>query len=239
MARGWAGSNSFFDASAQWQKPAREPGRWPLVRKRHPLQLGFCFFLLLLPAFVHAQTDARALVQEVQTASYPELKDARIEVKTFRGESDYFQSRFSFGRFLTGRRMRYVVYVNPAIYDKNCPAAARRAIVAHELAHILYYRQRNRLQLLGLARLAGANFTAKFERGADLEALARGYGEGLKQYRVWLYQNIPPRKLAAKRRDYFSPEEIDALLSALQTRPALLDYWRKHPPRKLAEIRKS
>ena len=211
----------------------------PAANSRQLICLCLLAFVSSLPTLARAQTDARALVQEVQTASYPELKDARIEVKTFRSESDYFQSRFSFGRFFTGRQMRYIIFVNPAVYDKNCPDAALRAIVAHELAHILYYRQRNRLELFGLARLAGAGFTARFERGADLEALARGYGDGLKQYRAWLYQNIPSSKLAAKRRDYFSPEEIDALTAALQTRPALLDYWRKHPPCNLEKIRKS
>lgn len=206
------------------------------------LQLRFLLWLTLVfsVAPARAQTPAaeraRLLIREIQAASYPELKDARIEVKTFRSDSDYFQSRFSFGRFFTGRRMRYTVYVNPQVYAKNCPETALRAIVAHELAHIRYYRQRNRFELVGLAQLAGKGFTARFERGADLEALARGYGEGLKQYRQWLYQNIPARKTAEKRRNYFSPEEIDALTTALQTQPSLLEYWRKHPPRNLAEI---
>ena len=36
--------------------------------------------------------------------------------------------------------------------------------------------------------------------------------------------------------NYFSPEEIDAILSATQARPELLAYWLKHVPRNLKEI---
>ena len=192
---------------------------------------------LIFASLIQAQTvtkpvaRTRALAQEVQTAAYPELSGARIEIKTFGSDSDYFQSRFAFGRFFMLRRMRYVIYVNPLVYERGCPEAALRAIIAHELAHVLYYRRRNRLQLFGLTRLASKSFTARFERGADLEAIAHGYGAGLKEYRLWLYRNIPPNKLAEKRRNYFSPEEIDAMLS----RP-VWDCWRKNIPRGLAEI---
>ena len=51
-----------------------------------------------------------------------------------------------------------------------------------------------------------------------LDALARDYGAGLKIYRAWLYEHIPARKLADKHRDYFSPEEIDAILAATARR---------------------
>ncbi len=195
-----------------------------LTQRRRPLtgpsiaKLWLCLWLSLgFVSVAQAQTAAtertRALAREVQTASYPELSGVNIDLKEFRSDSDYFQSRFNFGRFFTGRKMRYVIYVNPLVYERGCPEAALRAIIAHELAHVLYYRRRNRLQLFGLARLAGKDFTARFERGADLEALTRGYGTGLKEYRLWLYRNIPPRKLPEKRRNYFSPEEIDALIS--------------------------
>jgi hypothetical protein len=94
----------------------------------------------------------------------------------------------------------------------------------------------NRVRLLGLARLASKGFTARFERWADLVAIARGYGEGLKEYRRWLYQNVPARNLKEKKRDYFSPEEIDAILSEEQKRPGRITYWLKHVPGNLGEI---
>lgn len=84
--------------------------------------------------------------------------------------------------------------------------------------------------------LQSKSFTASFERGADLQAIKRGYGAGLKEYRTWLYQNIPAKQIAAKKRNYFSPEEIDLILKATQKKPQLFDFWRKNIPRNAAEI---
>jgi hypothetical protein len=110
------------------------------------------------------------------------------------------------------------------------------AIVAHELSHVAYLKKRNRLRLLAMVRLLCRGFARTFERRADLEAVSRGYGPGLKAYRQWLYQHIPPNSLVEKRRNYFSPEEIDFMLLSLRRCPSLLDAWIKKPPRGLQEI---
>jgi hypothetical protein len=55
-------------------------------------------------------------------------------------------------------------------------------------------------------------------------------------YRTWLYDHIPLNKLAEKRRDYFSPEEIDAIVTAAAQNPDLFDYWLHHVPMDLADI---
>jgi Zn-dependent protease with chaperone function len=179
---------------------------------------------------------ASLLLNEIKAASYPELRGADFQVKLFESQSDYFRARFAVPHFLTGRRMRYIVFVNAAVFTRRAPEEGVRAILAHELAHVLYFKGRNRLQLLGLVRLASKGFTARFERWADLQAIARGYGEGLKAYRKWLYQNIPAKNVREKKRDYFSPEEVDAIVSAAQRRPELLAYWLGHVPRNLKEI---
>lgn len=178
------------------------------------------------------------IVREIVEKSYPELSKARIKIKTFDSRADYFRSRFSFSRFLTFRRLNYLILVNLRIFGKTAPPdEAVRAIIAHELAHIVYYERHNRFELLGLIGLLTNSRAARFERGADLEAIRRGYGAGLKEYRRWLYQNIPTRNLHAKKRDYFSPEEIDLITDATGEKPALFDFWRKNIPRNLNEIR--
>lgn len=199
------------------------------------------FLVFLLVTNFYAQSDSipkiQKIVNEVVAKSYPELKNKKIEVQTFQSESDYFQSRFSFGKTLTLQKMRYIIFVNPKIFDKNAPENGIRSIIAHELAHVLYYSQRNRVELLGLIRLSSKGFTQKFERGADLEAIARGYGEGLKDYRIWLYQNIPANKIDEKKRNYFSTEEIDLILEILIQKPEIMEKWKKNPPRNLKEIK--
>jgi hypothetical protein len=178
---------------------------------------------------------ARVLVNEIIAASYPELKSTAIRIKLFESKSDYFKARFGVPQFFLGP-MQYLVFVNPRVFKRSAPDEGVRAIVAHELGHVLYFKTRNRLKLLGLVRLASKTSTHRFERWADLQAISRGYGEGLKEYRQWLYKNIPASKLAAKRLTYFSPDEIDAILFASRARPDLLGYWLKNVPLNLNQI---
>jgi hypothetical protein len=177
----------------------------------------------------------RLLIEEIRAASFPELKDAIIKVELLRSDADFFRTRFSLPHFFMGRRMRFLLKVNPRVFELGAPDTAVRAIIAHELAHVVYY-QRKRLCLLGLTRLASKKFTARFERWTDLQAISRGYGEGLQEYRRWLYQHVPARKLREKQRNYFSPEEIAAIQAGLQRRAELLAHWLKKVPLSLMEI---
>jgi len=182
-----------------------------------------------------AVNRSRALVDEIIAASYPELKGADIRIKPFRSRSDYFKARFGFPQYFFSR-MRYLVFANPRVFELRAPEAGVRAIIAHELGHILYFKRRNRVRLMGLMRLTSKRFSAEFERWADLKAISLGYGEGLKEYRRWLYRNVSASKLAEKQRNYFSPEEIDAILTASRRRPELIDYWLKRVPLSLDQI---
>lgn len=182
-----------------------------------------------------AVNRTRVLVDQVIAASYPELKGAAIRIRPFRSGSDYFKARFGFPQYFFAR-MRYLVFVNPRAFPLQVPEAGVRAIIAHELAHVVYFEKRKRVRLLGLVRLPSKQFTARFERSADIKAIALGYGEGLKEYRRWLYSNVPASRLAEKQRNYFSPDEIDAILSASRKRPELLEYWQKHVPLSLNQI---
>ena len=190
------------------------------------------FIILAFVANLTAQTDAiqktQKIINEVIEKSFPELKTKKVEVKTFQSESDYFRARFSYAKYLTFQKMRYIVLVNPKVFDKNSPTNGIRAILAHELAHVLYFVERNRFELLGLASLSSKSFTQKFEHRADLEAISRGYGEGLKEYRAWLYQNIPPKNFAEKKRNYFSPEEIEKVMILFKQKPEKISEWRKN-----------
>ena len=166
---------------------------------------------LLAQAQTNAPEWAERLVRQVRSSSFPELLNRHIRVQQFSGSPDYFQARFSISRFLTFRRMNYVIRVNSAAALLAAPEEGKRAIIAHELAHVAYYANGKRLRLLGLIRLASKGFREQFEKRADLEALQRGYAQGLKQYRIWLYQHVSAGVLQEKRRDYLTPEEIDAI----------------------------
>lgn len=181
----------------------------------------------------------RELMTGVRNFSFPELNNTNIQIQLFASESDYFVTRLSVARFLFGQRMAFIIKVNPKVFSEGAPEEGLRAILAHELGHILWLQQQKRIKHLGLIRMATKNYTARFERRTDLLALARGYGDGLASYRRWLYQHIPPHKLAKKQRNYFSPEEIVALQSELKQHPQKLSQWLKNPPLNLAQIKQS
>jgi len=181
--------------------------------------------------------QVRQIVEDITANSYPELKNARIEIKLFDSSADYFQTRFTFTSFLFRPGLRYLLKVNRNLFVHLVPVDGVRAIIAHELGHIFYFRSRNRIKLIGLVRLVCKDFTAQFERGTDMQAINRGYAEGLKSYRQWLYGQIRAGKLAEKKRNYFSPEEIDALQQLLRLKPELKEKWLKHPPLSLDEVK--
>jgi hypothetical protein len=176
------------------------------------------------------------LVQQLIVARFPELTRKQIRVRTFNSDYDFFRTRFSYSRFFLFRRIRYFVEVNPRLLSLSPPPDGVCAILGHELTHISSMSHGNRLRLFGLIRLASGKYTSAFERRADLEAIHRGFAPGLKDYRHWIYANIPAEKVARKKRDYFTPEEIDALLSRLKQDPSLMDYWMHHVPLNAQQI---
>lgn len=183
-----------------------------------------------------AAKRTREIVKKIIGEAYPELRPEDVSVKTFYSRSNYFKAQFSFSRYFTFRRMRSIIYVNPLVYERNVPEDGLRAIIAHELAHASFYLGRNRLKLFGLLRLASADYTRDFERGADLVAISRGFGEELIVYREWLYRNVPPDKVVRKERNYFTPNEIELLIPAVENRPAVLRQFYKRIPRNLTEV---
>ena len=150
--------------------------------------------------------------------------------------SDYFRTRFSLPRFFFLMPMRYSVQVNPDLFSQGAPQDGVCAILAHELAHVAALSHGNRIRRFNLIRLMSAGYTRRFERKTDLEAIRRGYGDGLKVYRTWVYAHIPPEKLAEKRRRYFSAEEIERIQQVSLRDPSRFVEWSRQVPMRLEEI---
>jgi hypothetical protein len=183
-----------------------------------------------------APTSEEQLVREIIARSFPKLMGVDIRLKQFRSDSDYFRTSFSAARFMAGVKMRYFVLVNPEWRRQGAPIEGVRSILAHELAHVEDLTRGKRIRLFRLTGLLSKTRRARFERQADLKAIARDYGSGLKAYRAWLYNHVSAEKLPEKRRDYFSPEEIDAVLAATAQHSDLFDFWLRHVPMTLADI---
>jgi hypothetical protein len=175
-------------------------------------------------------------VDSVRSASYPQLKEADISIRDLSSDSVYLETRFTMTSYFFGGRLRYMLFYNPEAARRQVPGEGLRAIVAHELAHIDYFQSQSRMGLAGLIRLLSPSFNMRFERRADLKAIALGYGPGLQAYRAWLYRNIPPERMNEKKRDYFSPEEIAAILRIAKTNPGFVRDLERCVPRNDAEI---
>lgn len=172
----------------------------------------------LCPAFPQPRpTDYRAvasLLVQVREASFPELAGEDIVLNELRSGSDFFTSGTELRTILNARRRRaYIIYVNPGLFPEPPPPVAIRAVLEHELSHIMDYGRR---AAPGLAWFTFHYLTrndAAYERATDLGALGRGYGCGLMAYREWLYRRVSPGTVAAKRRAYMTPEEIRAWMT--------------------------
>jgi hypothetical protein len=183
-----------------------------------------------------ANVRIRSVLGEIQTLAYPELARKEVRPRTFHSRSDYFKTGFNLWRFLLFQRMRYYVEVNPELFARNPPADGVCAILGHEMAHVADLSHGNRIRLFRLVRLLSSRYTVRFERRADLEAIRRGFGAGLIDYRSWVYNNIPPSKIEQKKRNYFSPQEITAILDLTRANPQLFDYWKRKVPLNESEI---
>lgn len=182
--------------------------------------------------------ETNKIVANLRTQSFPELARIDLGTRTFHSQSDYFRTRFSLARFFFPAHMRYFIEVNPALFGQQPPTDGVCSVLAHELVHVVALSHGNRIRRLSLVRLLSKDFTEQFERKTDLEAIHRGYGDGLKDYRTWVYTHIPANKVREKRRNYFSPEEIEEIQRRLRENPSHLASWQKHAPVNIQELLK-
>ncbi len=159
------------------------------------------------------------MTRQVIANSFPELQDKHIEHRAFVASDVFFTSNVVIPT-LFGGPVTYLVNYNPRILELNCPTVAIEGILAHELSHTLDYVKGGipaLLEVLNAIRLPLSN--QRYERHTDLQAIFRGYGEGLIAYRQWIYPRLTPSELREKRRNYYTPEEIQLIMTTYQQQP--------------------
>lgn len=182
---------------------------------------------------------AISLVDEIVERSYPGLRSKRFSFHPLAGDSAFFSSFFSFSEPFLKRNRTYRLGVNLDAFraEDTLPDSAMRAILAHELAHSLYFSQRNFFRVFGVVRIfISKKQLYRFERRADIVAISRGYAVGLIEYREWIYGRIPGEALESKKKTYLTPDEIRLVDEALRNHPQLLDGWLRRPPLDREEI---
>ncbi len=197
---------------------------------------------------VATEADLLPLLREIIAEAYPELKDISLSMGRFSESDSFFQSNFELHSLFSEQPI-YRIEVNPRIWQLSLPPLALKAVLAHELAHTRDYhlgqsagvnRVQNVLCVLNQLRLYES--LRSYEHRTDLQAIFRGYGPGLKQYREWLYPLLNAEALLRKQEVYYTPAEIDALMQALNSsknagkQTELMHFWLEKVPLNLVEI---
>jgi hypothetical protein len=160
------------------------------------------------------ETQLTDLVQRVETGLYPELAELTLELRPLQSDSDFFNALVDPTTVAAApNRRTYLLRFNPLLFERSPPANGVVAILAHELKHIVDYFGMDSQSLVAFAVDYATGDIAAYERSTDEHVLRLGCGEGLIAYRQWLYRQLDAQTVAQKRRDYYTPEEIEAWIA--------------------------
>ncbi len=149
-----------------------------------------------------------------------ELREIRSENFFFSMEPILIEGKWDWNRYLLG--------VHPRALLKDLDFEYRRAIWTHELYHLLSYQNWRGLWTAFWSQYIEA-IQISYERRIDLQTLAADDGQFSKPligYRKWLYDVLPANQIAAKKKIYLSPEEIQ-WLGCIKNRQKKIQKWLK------------
>ncbi|MBI4821265.1 MAG: hypothetical protein HY791_33705 [Deltaproteobacteria bacterium] len=112
----------------------------------------------------------------------------------------------------------YEIWLNPKLLEEPPSGRAVGAILTHELKHILDYSKKDAQTLAAFALWYAISDVSEYERQTDEYALDLGCALGLSEYRSWLYEQIPADAVEQKKREYYTPAEIEAYVDQSGTR---------------------
>lgn len=164
--------------------------------------------------------EVQLILDQLIAESFPELKDKQIRIAGLNKRGGFLASRFELSSLLD-EHLTFILLLNPYIETHPMPPEALKAILAHELIHMVDFTLLPRSELIAsfVNILANAELRQNYERSTDLETMELGYADGLKQFRLWLYDQICNNALAEDRLNHHTPEEIDAWI--LQNNPVV------------------
>lgn len=126
---------------------------------------------------------------------FPELKNTKITFILEKGSSGVIETRPEwFSVFKNSRRRAYLVFIGdssqrftPQFMFRNSPVNGQVGIIGHELAHILYFSQKNTFGLLGtgIAHVS-TKYMDNFENKTDSMCIERGLGFQLIDWNIYL-----------------------------------------------------
>jgi len=187
------------------------------IMKNFLTTLLFIFPLIGNATYCEGRTDKQEIeeiILQITSKYFPNLSSQNILVKEFNSDAYFLQAKPKISTLVGRRKARkYFVEINKKLYDCSPGKMALESIIAHELIHINDYDRMTVPQIIALAgKYASKKARAKYERDTDKHVVQEGLGEGLIQYRRWIYQQLTPKELSLKRYYYLTPEEITELM---------------------------
>lgn len=126
---------------------------------------------------------------------YPELKETKITFLLQKGNSGVIETRPEWmSVFKNSKRRAYLVFFGdssqrytPQFMFRNSTVNGQVGIIGHELAHILYFSQKNTFGMLktGIAHLS-TKYMDNFENKTDSICIERGLGYQLIDWNIYL-----------------------------------------------------
>lgn len=133
---------------------------------------------------------------------YPELKDSRFKIKHKENVRHPITASYSFWNvFKSRKRHTYILLIKKGSFVDRIDLNGKVGIIAHEMAHFAYYRNRPTVGMLpwGFRYVTSKKFRYSFERDADKTVINRGLG--------WQLLEIA---------FYHKPEEIRSYMNAME-----------------------
>jgi len=174
-----------------------------------------------LPASVGDEPALAALLDATRAAVYPELEGVSIGLRAVE-DLAYLRAWTELDTVALddGRARTYTVEYDPVLLSDPPDPGALAAVLTHELGHVSDYVGMDSAGLVDFALWYASqdpmtsDELAAYERATDEQALTRGCAAGLARFREWVYAHADAEVEAEKRRNYYSPEEIDAWVQA-------------------------
>lgn len=172
-----------------------------------------------------------------------EKTNHKFKYKLYEIKSDqyFFVSNLTWKRFVLGKS-DYRIGYNPKAFELDIPHDALKGVLAHELVHTEDYVNGSSLgTILPIGVKVSFNKSrAKYERKTDLKVVLKGLGHELLAYKKWQYQQLSPKQLERKKREYLTPEEIELIMEMKDQRPEVFKKWLKGKiPANFEEMKKA
>lgn len=147
---------------------------------------------------------------------YPELKNTKIsfeykEISTTMSTMPELKSALLFQR-------SYVIYINSdatkygAVSYNELSLKQQVGLIAHELAHVVYFENQSNLAILGCGFMyeCSPQYHMNLEKATDETVINRGLGEELYAFTNYVINQskASAEYIAFKKKNYLLPEEI-------------------------------